>query len=63
MAQIILFHSGLGLRGHVTAFKAQLEADGHLVTTPDLYRGRVFDDLADGVKMRDEIGIPELSRR
>ncbi len=63
MAHVVLFHSGLGLRPHVKAFQEELEADGHRVTTPDLYRGEVFDTLKEGVRMRDEIGIPELSRR
>jgi len=60
---IVLFHSGLGLRPQVHAWKAELEAEGFTVHTPDLYDGEVFDDLDRGVAKRDAVGVPELSRR
>jgi dienelactone hydrolase len=63
MTHIVLFHSGLGLTEHVLDFADVLRGDGHEVTAPDLYEGEVFDNLAEGVAKRDEIGIPELSRR
>ena len=63
MTHIVLFHSGLGLTKHVLDFADVLRGDGHEVSTPDLYGGEVFDNLAEGVAKRDEIGIPELSRR
>jgi dienelactone hydrolase len=63
MPHIVLFHSGLGLTQHVLDFADVLRGDGHDVTTPDLYDGEVFDNLADGVAKRDAIGIQELSRR
>ncbi len=63
MTHIVLFHSGLGLTQHVLDFAEVLRADGHEVTTPDLYDGEVFDNLADGVAKRDAVGIPELSGR
>lgn len=63
MTHVALFHSGLGLTQHVLDFADVLRADGHEVTTPDLYDGEVFDNLADGIAKRDALGIPELSRR
>ena len=63
MTHVVLFHSGLGLTKHVLDFADMLRADGHEVTTPDLYDGEVFDNLAAGVAKRDAVGIPELSRR
>lgn len=63
MTHIVLFHSGLGLRPHVLAWKRALEAEGHHVHTPDLYDGEVFDDLQRGIEKRDQLGIAELSRR
>src|SRR5512143_3811465 len=63
MTHAVLFHSGLGLTRHVLDFADVLRADGHDVTTPDLYDGEVFDNLADGIAKRDALGIPELSRR
>lgn len=38
-------------------------ADGHTVHTPDLYDGRVFDDLAEGVGYADEIGFGTVRER
>ncbi len=63
MTHVVLFHSALGLTSHVLDFAEALRADGHEVTTPDLYDGEVFDALPDGVAKRDAVGIPELSRR
>lgn len=63
MASILLFHSALGLRPALKAFADVLRAHGHVVHTPDLFDGEVFDDLAAGVTERDEIGIPTLLER
>lgn len=63
MASVILFHSALGLRPAITRLAERLQHAGHEVLTPDLYEGKVFDHLADGVAHRDELGIPELSGR
>lgn len=63
MVQVVLFHSGLGLRPHLDNWRKALESDGHVVHTPDLYDGEVFDELDAGVKKRDTLGIPELARR
>lgn len=60
MAQIVLFHSVLGLRPGVKSFATQLEEVGHTVTTPDLYDGAVFDDYEQGNKKWTEIGIPGI---
>ncbi len=63
MATVVLFHSALGLRPAVQRFADALRADGHTVHTPDLFDGEVFDVLADGVRKRDALGIPELIGR
>lgn len=63
MADIVLFHSGLGLRPAILQWAELLRSDGHLVHTPDLYDGEVFDDLEAGVAKRDALGIPELTKR
>ena len=61
---VILFHSALGLRPAVGRFADRLRAAGHVVHTPDLYDGRVFDSLDEGVRYRDTIGgVPELIKR
>jgi dienelactone hydrolase len=63
MPEIVLFHSVLGLRPGVHAFADDLRAAGHLVHTPDLWDGEVFDNVADGIAKRDALGIPQIIAR
>jgi hypothetical protein len=63
MAEIVLFHSALGLRPGVTAAADQLRGAGHSVHVPDYYDGEVFDDLEDGLRKHDELGVAEILRR
>lgn len=63
MAEIVLFHSALGLRPGVTAAADRLREVGHTVYVPDYYDGEVFDDLDDGLRKRDELGYAEIARR
>jgi dienelactone hydrolase len=61
--EVVLFHSALGLRPAVHEFADRLRAEGHTVHTPDSFDGEVFDDLEDGFRKRDALGIPELMGR
>ncbi|MEX0761367.1 MAG: dienelactone hydrolase family protein [Dehalococcoidia bacterium] len=61
--QVVLFHSGLGLRPAVLDFAERLRAEGHTVHTPDLFDGEVFSSLEEGARKRDEVGIPGLVSR
>jgi dienelactone hydrolase len=63
MAEIVLFHSALGLRPGVTAAADRLRAAGHKVHTPDYYEGEVFDDLDEGLRKCDALGYAEIARR
>ncbi|MDI2126205.1 dienelactone hydrolase family protein [Yinghuangia seranimata] len=63
MARIVLFHSVYGPRPAVHAAAERLRAAGHEVTVPDLYDGRVVDDIEEGFEIREEIGNEELLRR
>ena len=63
MSELVLFHSALGLRPGVHAFADRLREAGHVVHTPDLYDGEVFDDLEAGLAKRDALGIPEIAGR
>ena len=63
MAEVVLFHSVLGLRPGVITAAEWLRAAGRTVHTPDLYDGEVFDDLDDGLRKRDELGVAEILRR
>ncbi len=57
MAEILLFHHAQGLTPGVEAFADDLRAAGHTVHAPDLYAGRTFDDLDEGVAHAREIGF------
>ncbi|WP_406345968.1 dienelactone hydrolase family protein [Streptomyces sp. NBC_00648] len=63
MAEVLLFHHAQGLTSGVRVFAEALRAAGHTVHVPDLYEGRVFDDLADGVAHAQETGFGSLVER
>ena len=63
MSEIVLFHSALGRRPGDQAFADRLRADGHTVHTPDLYEGRTFESLDEGVAHGDGLGLDEVIRR
>ena len=54
--EVLLFHSALGLRPAVRRFAERLRAAGHVVHTPDLYDGEVFDDVQAGMAHVERIG-------
>lgn len=60
---IMLFHSTFGLRPAVVAAADRLREAGHEVWTPDLFEGKTFDTVEDGMALRDEIGKDELLKR
>lgn len=63
MAEVVLFHHALGLTPGVLEFAAELLSAGHTVHTPDLFQGRTFDSLVDGVDHAAEIGFGEVIER
>ncbi|WP_405004238.1 dienelactone hydrolase family protein [Kitasatospora purpeofusca] len=63
MAQILLLHSVYGLRPAVRTAADRLRAAGHTVHTPDLFEGRTFDDVEEGMAFKEEVGSDELLRR
>jgi dienelactone hydrolase len=63
MAELLLFHHAQGLTAGVLAFADELRAAGHVVHTPDLYGGRTFAELDDGVAHAQQIGFPTVIER
>jgi dienelactone hydrolase len=61
MADVLLFHHAQGLTSGVVAFADELRAAGHTVHTPDLYAGRTFADLAEGVAYARELGFDDVT--
>jgi dienelactone hydrolase len=63
MAEILLFHHAQGLTDGVIAFADELRRADHTVHTPDLYDGRVFESIDDGVAYAGEVGFGEVMAR
>jgi dienelactone hydrolase len=63
MTEVLLFHHAQGLTTGVLAFADDLRAAGHIVHTPDLYDGKTFADLDDGVAYARQIGFEEVLER
>ena len=64
MAEVVLFHHAQGLTPGVVAFADELRSAGHSVHTPDLFEGRTFGTIEEGMRYAEEIGFPdEVIRR
>ena len=63
MAEILLFHHALGRTPGVLAFAQALRDAGHVVHVPDLYDGRSFVSIVDGVGHAQDIGFEEIVAR
>ncbi|MGW7547759.1 dienelactone hydrolase family protein [Streptomyces sp. NPDC054770] len=60
---IMLFHSTYGLRPAVREAADRLRAAGHEVWTPDLFEGRTFGTVEEGMEFNESIGKDELLKR
>ena len=58
MAEVVVFHHALGLTDAVRRLADALRDAGHTVHTPDLYDGRTFVTLEEGLAYSEEIGGP-----
>ena len=63
MAEVLLFHHAHGLTSGVLDFAENLRLAGHIVHTPDLYDGHVFNDLDDGVAYARQVGFDTITER
>src|SRR3954454_19131567 len=63
MTELILFHHAQGLTDGVRALADDLRAAGHAVYTPDLYEGRRFSTLDDGMAHVEEVGFDAIVER
>jgi dienelactone hydrolase len=63
MAEVLVFHHAQGLTPGVRDFAGRLRAAGHVVHAPDLYEGRVFDDLDAGVAHARQVGFGAIGER
>ena len=63
MPDVVLFHHALGLTPGIVAFADELRRAGHTVHTPDLFEGRTFPTLDDGVRHAEQIGFGAVIER
>ena len=63
MAEILLFHHAQGQTTGFVAFADKLRSAGHLVHTPDLFDGKTFADLHDGVGYAKTVGFDTILER
>lgn len=63
MAEVLMFHHAQGQTPGFLGFAERLRAEGHVVHTPDLFEGRTFDTVEEGVGHAQEIGFGELLNR
>ncbi|MCP2032820.1 dienelactone hydrolase [Okibacterium sp. HSC-33S16] len=60
MAEVLLFHHAQGLTPGVVEFAETLRAAGHTVHVPDLFRGRTFATVEEGVDHARSIGFANI---
>jgi dienelactone hydrolase len=63
MTELLLFHHAQGQTQGFLAFADELRSAGHVVHAPDLYDGRTFDDLDEGVGYAREVGFETIQER
>jgi dienelactone hydrolase len=61
--EVLLFHHAQGLTAGCVSFADELRAAGHEVHTPDLYDGKTFAELADGMGYVEEVGFGTIIER
>ena len=60
MAEVVLFHHAQGLTSGIRSFADELRAAGHVVHAPDLYDGKTFSALADGMAYVKQVGFDTI---
>jgi dienelactone hydrolase len=63
MTEIVLYHHVQGLTEGVRSFADTLRDAGHTVHTPDLFDGRTFDTIEEGMAFAREAGFGALVER
>jgi dienelactone hydrolase len=63
MTEVVLYHHVQGLTDGVRLFADELRQAGHTVHTPDLFDGRRFDTIDEGMAFAGEVGFGTLAER
>src|SRR2546427_10613811 len=63
MAEVLLFHHAQGQTPGFLTFADELRAAGHTGHTPDLYDGKTFAALDEGVGYAQQVGFDTILER
>ena len=63
MAEVLLFHHAQGLTPGVVAFADELRSAGHTVHAPDLFEGRTFGSIEEGMTYIKGVGFDKLRQQ
>jgi dienelactone hydrolase len=63
MTTVLLFHHARGQTPGFLAFVDELREAGHTVHAPDLYEGKTFGTVDEGVANAKQVGFSEIIRR
>src|SRR5918995_4035130 len=63
MSTVLLFHHAQGQTPGFLAFADELRKAGHTIHAPDLYEGKTFGTVEEGVANAKQVGFPEIIRR
>jgi dienelactone hydrolase len=63
MAEVLLFHHAQGQTAGFHAFADEVRRAGHTVHTPDLFDGRTFDSIDEGLAYTEKVGFGEIVER
>ena len=63
MTEIVLYHHVQGLTEGVQSFADELRGAGHTVHTPDVFDGRTFATIEEGMAFAGEAGFGALVER
>lgn len=63
MTEVVLYHHVQGLTEGVRSFADELRRAGYTVHTPDLFDGRTFDTIDEGIAFAGEAGFGLLAER
>jgi dienelactone hydrolase len=63
VAEVLLFHHAQGQTRGFLAFADELRAAGNVVHAPDLYDGKTFTELDDGIGYAKQVGFDTIGER
>src|SRR5262245_55792016 len=63
MTEVLVYHHVQGLTDGVRSFADELRQAGYTVHTPDLFDGRTFDTIEEGMAFAREAGFGALAER